>query len=124
MEIKKKSILIVEDQIILAMNTRLALEDAGYRVTGIAISGEDALSMVERDCPDMVLMDITLSGKIDGIDAAARMIEEFRIPVAYLTGNADKSTVELIKRSNHVGILQKPVEDYELISMIEHVIGN
>jgi CheY-like chemotaxis protein len=124
MEIKKKSILIVEDEMILALNAKLELEEAGYRVTGIAVSGEDALSMAERERPDLVLVDITLSGKIDGIDAAKRMIDEFGIPVIYLTGNSDERTLELAKQTNPAGILQKPVEDYKLVSIIKNVLGD
>jgi CheY-like chemotaxis protein len=124
MEIKKKSILIVEDEMILALNAKLELEEAGYRVTGIAVSGEDALSMAERERPDLVLVDITLSGKIDGIDAAKRMIDEFGIPVIYLTGNSDERTLELAKQTNPAGILQKPVEDYRLVSIIKNVLGD
>jgi CheY-like chemotaxis protein len=120
----KNSILIVEDEMILAMNTRHTLEEAGYRVTGIAITGEEALLMAEREKPDLVLVDITLSGKIDGIDAAKKMIEELGIPVIYLTGNSDEGTLERARRTNPAGILQKPTEEYRLGSIIKKILGS
>jgi CheY-like chemotaxis protein len=119
-----KSILIVEDEMILAMNTKFALEGAGYRVTGIAISGEEALSMAERDRPDLVLVDITLSGKMNGIVAAKKMIEELGIPVIYLTGNSDEGTLERARRTNPAGILQKPTEDNRLASIIKKILAD
>ena len=120
----KKSILIVEDEMILAMNTKHTLEGAGYRVTGIAITGEEALLMAEREIPDLVLVDITLSGKMDGIVAAKKMIEELGIPVIYLTGNSDEGTLERARRTNPAGILQKPTEDYMLSSIIKKILGS
>lgn len=119
-----KSILIVEDEMILAINTKFSLESAGYRVTGIAISGEEALQMVKQDKPDLVLVDITLSGKMDGIVAAKKIIEELEIPVIYLTGNSDERTLERAKSTNPAGILQKPTEDYKLTSIIKKILGD
>jgi CheY-like chemotaxis protein len=119
-----KSILIVEDEMILAMNTKFTLEGAGYRVTGIAISGEEALSMVERERPDLVLVDITLNGKMNGIVAAKRMIEELGIPVIYLTGNADDGTLDRAKSTNPAGILQKQTEENKLASIVKKLLGD
>jgi DNA-binding NarL/FixJ family response regulator len=124
MVIRQKSILIIEDETLLSASMKLILEDAGYRIFGIAMTGEDALLMIEQERPDLILMDIKLGGKMDGIAVAKRIIEELRIPVIYVTGNSDDRTMELVKQTKHSGILQKPVEEYELVSIINNVIGN
>lgn len=121
---KQNSILIVEDEMILATNTKMSLEDAGHRVSGIAITGEDALSMIEKEKPDLAIVDITLRGEMDGIAAARTMIEEYGIPVIYVTGNADEGTLERARQTNPAGILQKPIDDNKLVSVIEEALGS
>jgi DNA-binding NtrC family response regulator len=118
-----KSIVIVEDEMLLAGDLKLSLEDSGYRVVGIAMSAEDALLMIERDPPDMVLVDITLGGKMDGIVAAGRIIEEYSIPVIYITGNSDDLTIGLAGQSKPVGILSKPIDYNELLSLVDSTLG-
>jgi DNA-binding NarL/FixJ family response regulator len=121
---KRKSILIIEDEVLLARCMKLMLEDAGYRIFGNAITGEAALSMMEQEKPDLVLIDITLRGKMDGVAVAGKIIEELRIPVIYVTGNSDNRTMKRVNQTRHSGILQKPVEEYELVSIIKNAIGN
>jgi CheY-like chemotaxis protein len=107
---KRKSILIIEDEVLLARCMKLMLEDAGYRIFGKK--------------PDLVLIDITLRGKMDGVAVAGKIIEELRIPVIYVTGNSDNRTMKRVNQTRHSGILQKPVEEYELVSIIKNAIGN
>ena len=120
MSANPRKILVVEDEMILAMNIKLFLEEAGYSVQ-IAIEGEEALAVVEKDTPDIIFMDITLGGKMDGIEAAKKIMESSNVPVIYLTGNSDTGTIENAKQTNPAGFLQKPVEDYEMLEILENI---
>jgi len=94
---EKKKILIVEDERIVAEDIRTKLEYVGYVVAGIASSGEEALKKTEKLQPDLVLMDIVLEGKMDGIEAAAQILSRFNIPVVYLTAYSDERTLKKAK---------------------------
>jgi CheY-like chemotaxis protein len=120
----KKSILIVEDEMILAMSTKMALEEAGYRVSGISSTREKALSMIEQDRPDMALVDITLGGEVVGMDLAQAIREKIEIPIIYMTGSTDEETLEIARGTKPAGIIKKPADDYKLIYAIKEAIGN
>ena len=90
---KKKQILIVEDERIVAEDIRMSLQRLGYEVCGIALSGEEAIKKAEKLLPDLVLMDIVLGGKIDGIEASSIITSRLDIPVIYLTAHADDRTL-------------------------------
>jgi len=126
---KKKHILIVEDERIVAVDIKMGLKRLGYSICGIAYSGEEAIKKAEETRPDLVLMDIVLEGEMDGIKAAAKIRSRFNIPVVYLTAYADKKTLERAKKTEPFGYIIKPFEDRELDSVIEialykHKIGN
>ncbi|HRB55702.1 MAG TPA: response regulator, partial [Ferruginibacter sp.] len=82
-------ILVVEDEMVIGANISLELTNMGFEVTGIVPRGEEALHHIKQNPPDIVLLDIQLKGKIDGIETAQIMQKEFNIPVIYLTANAD-----------------------------------
>ena len=84
---KKIKILIVEDEMIIAANISLQLTTLGYEVTGIIPRGEDALLHIEDNQPDILILDINLKGKLDGIETAEAMQKTHSIPVIYLTAN-------------------------------------
>jgi CheY-like chemotaxis protein len=113
------SILIVEDEMVLAMSMESVLKSMGYEVTGIALSGEDAISLTEKSPPSLVMMDITLGDKMDGIEAANEIIEKFGVPVIFLTGYSDETTLTRLENVVHYGVLQKPVDEYTLRHSIE-----
>lgn len=108
-KILQAKILIIEDELIEAMNFEQSLKSIGYEVVGISSTGEDALHKVAELEPDLVLMDIILKGDMDGIQAAAKIKEGFDIPVVYLTAHPEESTVERAKRTTPYGYLIKPV---------------
>jgi PAS domain S-box-containing protein len=112
-------ILIVEDELILAKDLALTLESLGYEISGVTTSGEDAVSMAERSRPDLALMDIRLTGEIDGITAADLLRSNFDVPVVYLTGYAENDVLERAKRTEPYGYLAKPATLLELRSTIE-----
>lgn len=115
----KKQILIVEDERIVAEDIKMSLQRPEYAVSGTATSGEEAIKKAEKMHPDLVLMDIVLEGKMDGIEAAATIRSRFDIPVVYLTAYADHKTLERAKITEPFGYIIKPFEDRELHSIIE-----
>ncbi|HBY79120.1 MAG TPA: diguanylate cyclase, partial [Cyanobacteria bacterium UBA11148] len=83
-------ILVVEDESIVAWYLQEALKHLGHQVVGSAISGEEALECAAETQPNLVLMDIRLKGKMDGIAAAEQIYSRFDIPIVYLTAHADE----------------------------------
>ena len=116
---EKKRIMIVEDEGITAMNIKKSLEDIGYVVTSIAVSGEDAVSNAEEQRPDLVLMDIILMGEIDGIEAAEQIRARFDTPVVYLTAYSDEAMIKRIKKTEPIGYIVKPFNAKELRIALE-----
>ncbi|WP_135612327.1 response regulator [Methanococcoides sp. AM1] len=115
----EKNILIVEDEMIVAMMIKLKLLDMGYKFAGHATSGEDAIRMVEEEKPDLIIIDIYLKGKMDGIDAATEILKSHIVPVIFLTGDPSRETRSRASIANPVGYLQKPFMDEELEYIIE-----
>ncbi len=111
------SILIVEDEWVVARDMQRCLEDAGYRVTGIASAPGEALSKTAEDLPDLVLIDIVL-GTEDGIALAAALRERDG-PFVYVTAHPDPETLTRAKESGPLGYVVKPFDDRQLRSTIE-----
>jgi PAS domain S-box-containing protein len=116
---KKTKILVVEDERIVADDIRMSLERLGYDVPAVSVSGEDAINKAEKTHPDLVLMDIVLQGKMDGIEAASIIQSRFDMPVVYLTAYADDKTVDRAKITEPFGYILKPFEDRDLQTTIE-----
>ncbi|MFP3975499.1 MAG: response regulator [Dehalococcoidia bacterium] len=112
-------ILITEDESITAEDMRRSLHDMGYSVVGVVDSGEEAIEKAEEYEPDLVLMDISLAGEMDGIEAAEQIHSRFNIPVVYLTAYANENTIERAKITEPYGYVIKPFEDRELHSNIQ-----
>lgn len=112
-------ILVVEDENIIALEIKDRLEKFGYTVADIAFNGEQAVKKAAELQPDLVLMDIMLGGKIDGVDAAERIREYSDIPVIYLTAYSDDKTLERAKATEPYGYVLKPLEEKELHTTIE-----
>ena len=120
----KKLILVVEDNTIVALDISRRLKRLGYNVIPYPIiSGEAAIEKAERLLPDLVLMDIKLKGKIDGIQAAEIIGNRFNIPVIYITAHSDKRTRQRAERTNPLGYLLKPFEDAKLQEAISKVFN-
>ncbi|MEH2208622.1 MAG: EAL domain-containing protein [Nostoc sp.] len=113
------NILVVEDEIIVAMDIQSRLRKFGYSVMGLADSGEEAIRKAADDSLDLVLMDIHLKGKMDGVEAAQIIHNLFDIPVIYLTANADESTLNRAKVTEPFGYILKPFKEKELKFTIE-----
>lgn len=114
------NIMIVEDEALIAMNTRLVLECLGHTVAGIAKSGPIALQLLEKmERPDFALVDIKLKGEMNGIEAAVLMRERFGLPFMFITGNTDRKTIEKALGAAPLGILQKPFDENDLETALE-----
>jgi CheY-like chemotaxis protein len=113
------SVLIVEDDDILARVEDWRLKNLGYRVSGRAITGTEAIDLARNTRPDVVLMDINIRGNIDGIETAKTIKKEFGIPVIYVTSHSDGVTLERARDTKPDGFIVKPFEDNDLRVAIE-----
>ena len=117
--VDKKRILVVEDERLIAEDIKRTLNKLGYDVTSTVATGKSALLSIESNRPDLILMDIVLSGEMDGITAAETIRNRFNIPVVYLTAYADHSTLEKAKLTEPYGYIIKPFSNRELLTIIE-----
>ena len=115
---EKTTILIVEDENIVALDIRNRLKKLGYSVAGRAVTGKQAVDQAVNIHPDLVLMDIRLKGEMDGVTAAAHIRSQIDIPVVYLTAYSDDVTLQRAKVTEPYGYIIKPFEDRDLHSAI------
>ncbi len=116
---EKAQVLIVEDDGIVSIDIENRVKNMGYDVSAIVPSGEEVITKIKENTPDLVLMDIVLKGEMDGIEAADQIHSLFNIPVVYLTAYADDAILERAKATEPYGYIIKPFEDRELRSTIE-----
>jgi len=119
--VKRKKILIVEDQIITAMDLMIIMEGWGYDFSEPAVSGEEALLRVAEDTPDLVLMDVSLPGK-SGLEAAREICSRIRIPIIFTSGYPEEDLAEKIELPCPYGYLTKPIDFDELREQIESLL--
>jgi PAS domain S-box-containing protein len=112
-------ILVVEDEIIIAEDLQIKLIRMGYSVPDIVSSGEDAIKKVKENNPDIILMDIVIHGKMDGIETVEKIHAFSDVPVIYLTAYADQYTLERAKITEPFGYLLKPFKERELLITLE-----
>ena len=112
-------ILIVEDEMVIAANISLQLSELGYEVTGILPRGEEALSHIKIDTPDIILLDIRLKGEMDGIETAQEIQKLYTIPIIYLTANADEAHFNRAKETHPYAFISKPFKKLDLQRAIE-----
>jgi CheY-like chemotaxis protein len=120
--IKKLKILIVEDEAIVVDELRGTLKRLGYEVPAVAFCGEEAVSLVEEAQPDLVLMNIGLPGKMDGIEAAQKIRERCDIPILYFTGYMDEERLVRAKSTAPFAYITKPYDESELVSALETML--
>lgn len=120
---KKKSILIVEDEPIIAADLQDRLIDLGYEVVGNVDSGEEALLKVRNQAPDLILMDVNLAGKLDGIETALLLRRITDASLIFLTSNSDDSTFRRARQAQPQAFLSKPFRGRDLVHAIELAIG-
>lgn len=115
----KASVLIVEDEKIVAKDIELSLKKLGHKVLGSVTTGEEAIKMALKLKPTVILMDIMLKGEITGIRAAKRILKKMDVAIIYLTAYADENTLEKAKVTQPYGYIIKPFKEIDLQTTIE-----
>jgi CheY-like chemotaxis protein len=114
-----KKVLIVEDEQLVAYLMENYVNSNGCcSVVGSVDNGEDAISIADKEKPDVILMDIRIEGDKDGIDTAIAINQEHNIPIIYTSGNSDEKTTERAKKTNMIGFLVKPINKDELSRLL------
>lgn len=116
---KSFRILIVEDEPITAEDLEYLLQNCGYTVVGNEDNGKKAYQKILETLPDLVLMDIKLKGKTDGIEVGTWMREGLDIPIVYLTAYADSETLARAKHTQPYGYILKPFEKNQVKATVE-----
>lgn len=112
-------LMVVDDEAVISMQLKERLKSMGHNVVGCAYTGKESITMAKRLKPDLILMDIVMPGKIDGIDAAKMIKKELDIPIIFITAWADDKFVERAKFVEPFGYIVKPFNESELRAMIE-----
>ncbi|QIP15663.1 response regulator transcription factor [Spirosoma aureum] len=116
-------LLVVEDDMIIAATIALQLTKLGYEVSGIMPRGEEAIQHAETNRPDLILLDISLKGALDGIDTAHAIHQQWNIPIIYVTANTDEATFNRAKKTRPYAFISKPIRAIELQRAIELAIS-
>ena len=117
------TILVVEDEMIVALDLQHALERMGYTVVGVACSGREAIQQASISCPDVILMDIHLKGDMDGVEAAKQIGIHLKTAIIYLTAQADECTLQRVQEVGPTDILFKPFSQVALQATIEEALS-
>jgi DNA-binding NarL/FixJ family response regulator len=112
-------ILVADDEVIIATQIEECLTSNNYQVVGIATSGEEAFAMAMELKPDLMLMDIVMPGKLDGISSASKINKALNIPVIFLTAYADEEMIERAKPIGPYAYVLKPLQERQLLAAIE-----
>ena len=115
---------IVEDELVIARTIMSTLDELGYSHCGPAINYTEAMEMLERSKPDLLLLDIQLSGKKDGIDVAQKLNELYQVPFIFLTAYSDAETIDRAKKVKPHAYIVKPFTKEELFVAIEIAFSN
>lgn len=119
-----QNILIVEDDMLLSLVEERLVEKLGHKVVGKSESGEEAIKKFEELNPDLILMDIVLKGKMDGIQVMEKIRETSEVPVIYLSGNSDRYNYERAKETNFTDYLVKPISSKDLAEPLNRLFNN
>jgi DNA-binding LytR/AlgR family response regulator len=117
-------ILLVEDELIIAEDMTNMLERIGYEIVGVAIDYDEAIEILETEKPDLILLDVNLGGKKDGIHLAEEINKRFNIPFIFTTSYTDGETIERAKKTQPINYLVKPFKQAQLYTAIEIAMMN
>jgi CheY-like chemotaxis protein len=120
---RKYKILLVEDEFLISINLRRQLVEMGFSPCTSAATGEEAVRIAAAEHPDFILMDISLAGKMNGLEAARIILAQNVIPIIFMSGYTDAATLEQLRQQKPLGILSKPVSTDELFSLLNSVIS-
>ena len=116
-------ILIVEDEGILALNTEMQLTSMGHTVVGVADNAAEAIDLASQHRPEIILMDIVLKGRMDGIKATEVICGKYPGKIIYMTANNDLGTLEKARAVGYSGFLLKPFEKFQLQEVIQQALS-
>lgn len=119
---RKVKILIVEDEVIVAKDIAYYLNELGCDVIGVLIEGEDVLPFLKDDQPDIILMDITLRGQLNGVQTVHLIKEKYDIPIIFLTANTDDVSFDLAKATKPFAFIEKPFKSKQLVRTVQLLI--
>jgi len=119
---KKKRILIVEDELIIANDIRGYLSDENYEITSVVLTGEDAINMARQNMPDLVIMDILLHGNINGIEAAEEISKIRKIPIIFVSAYSHEEIIKQILSDIDYEYILKPFQAFELIDKVNSLL--
>ncbi len=120
----RRTVLVVEDEIVIARDLQRILQRMGYRVPEVAISADEALALIEEHAPDVALIDIVIEGERDGVQLARLIREEYALPFLFITSHADRATVARAKATRPNGYLVKPFTADEVYAATETALAN
>jgi len=118
------SILIVEDEALVASYIQNVLEESGFTVSGVASSGPEAISLASEAAPDLALVDIKLAGPMDGIEVAQLLQGRFGVRSIFLSGIHDPETMGRAKETQPLGFLQKPFRPSQVFNALEKALSD
>ncbi|HZX10615.1 MAG TPA: HD domain-containing phosphohydrolase [Acidobacteriota bacterium] len=116
---KRTKVLVVEDEVIVARDVLNMLQSLGYESISVTSTSEDAIKTAKKESPHIVLMDIMLEGKMNGLEAADYIYTNLNIPIVYLTSYAEENIIQKAKKTGPFGYLLKPFEERDLQTTIE-----
>lgn len=116
------SILIVEDEALIASYIQEVLEESGFTVAGVASTGAEAMSLASAGPPDLALVDIKLAGPMDGIEVALLMHSRFNVKSIFLSGICDPETMERAKNATPLGFLEKPFRPSQVFNALQRAL--
>ncbi|MDH3246959.1 MAG: LytTR family transcriptional regulator DNA-binding domain-containing protein [Saprospiraceae bacterium] len=116
-------VLVVEDEMLIGAKISMYLTDMGYEVAGILPRGEEAVAYCRQSPPDLLLLDINLKGELDGVETAVEILKERRIPIIYITANADDLNFNRAKSTRPEAFISKPFKKLDLQRAIELVVS-
>ncbi|MFP4642109.1 MAG: response regulator [Dehalococcoidia bacterium] len=119
----RRRIQVVVGDVIVADEISRTLQDLGHEVTAVVNSGEEAVNRAQEDIPDLILMDTTLQGNMDGLDAASQIRSRSFTPIVYLTPHVDSLFMERAQQTAPYGFILKPVAEDELESSVQMALG-
>jgi two-component system, response regulator PdtaR len=119
---RRASILIVEDEALVASYIQEVLQESGFAIAGIASSGPEAMSLVTTSKPDLALVDIKLAGPMDGIEVAQLLLSHFSVPAIFLSGICDPETMARAKAATPLGFLEKPFRPSQVFNALEQAL--
>jgi DNA-binding LytR/AlgR family response regulator len=117
-------VLIIEDELIIAEDLKEILEQAAYEVIGMTASWEETLQVLKKGLPDILLIDISIKGNVDGIQLANMIRERFNLPFIYITSYTTKPVIERAKLTKPYGYIVKPYKEQDVLIAVDLALSN